>query len=93
MVKHARDSPEVNVFCAVYLTNVYGPFFFHENIVTRRVYRDIFSGCCLNYKKTVQTSFSSNMELRLIGVWRFEITWIEICLDAGLAAQQTRTWH
>jgi hypothetical protein len=35
----------------------------------------LMSGCCLNYKKTVQTSFSSKMELRVSG------TWIKICLD------------
>jgi hypothetical protein len=55
----------------------------------------LVSDCCLNYsyKMTVQTSFSSEMELRLTGTWKFEIAWNKICPDIGLATQQTRTWH
>jgi hypothetical protein len=94
MVEHVRDSPNGNVFCAVSHTKVYGPFFFHENTLTGRITSTCsVSGCCLNYKKTVQTSFSSEMELRLTGIWRSKITRIKICFDIGLATQQTRTWH
>jgi len=28
-----RDSPKVNVFCAISKTRVYGPFFFNESTV------------------------------------------------------------
>jgi hypothetical protein len=49
------------------------------------------SGCCLNYQKTVQCSYSSEIGLRLTGTWTFEITWIKICLDVGLASQQANT--
>jgi hypothetical protein len=34
VVEHVRDSPKVNVFCAVSRTQVYGPFFFAEATVT-----------------------------------------------------------
>jgi hypothetical protein len=82
MVEHVRGSPKVNVFCAVSGTKVCGLFFFRENTVTGRIYLD---------KKTVQTSFSFKLELRLTGIWSFEITWIKMCLDVGSAPQQTRT--
>ena len=31
-IKHERDSPKVNVFCAIPKNNVHGPFFFEENV-------------------------------------------------------------
>jgi len=33
-LEHERESPKVNVFCALSQTKVYGPFFFAENTVT-----------------------------------------------------------
>jgi hypothetical protein len=33
-VQHKRDSPKVNVFCAISSRKVYGPFFFLEKAVT-----------------------------------------------------------
>lgn len=36
-VEHERDSPKVNVFCAISKKTVYGPFFFEGN-VNRDVY-------------------------------------------------------
>ncbi|PNF17518.1 hypothetical protein B7P43_G16941, partial [Cryptotermes secundus] len=33
-IEHERDSPKVNVFCAVSQDKVYGPFFFEGNTVT-----------------------------------------------------------
>ncbi|PNF24991.1 hypothetical protein B7P43_G07957 [Cryptotermes secundus] len=33
-LEHVRDSPKVNVFSALSLTKVYGPFYFYENTVT-----------------------------------------------------------
>jgi hypothetical protein len=53
----------------------------------------VSSGFCLNYKKTVHTSFSSKMELRLTSTWRFKITWTRICLNVGFTAQQTKIRH
>jgi hypothetical protein len=32
VTEHERDSPKVNVFCAISRTRVFGPFFFAENI-------------------------------------------------------------
>lgn len=40
-VQHERDSPKLNVFCAVSSTKVYGPFFFNENTVTGISYLDM----------------------------------------------------
>ena len=37
-VEHKRDSPKVNVFCAVYSQKVYGPYFFAEEPVTGMTY-------------------------------------------------------
>ncbi|GBN63354.1 hypothetical protein AVEN_236727-1 [Araneus ventricosus] len=39
--EHEKDSPKVNVFCAVSSSNVFGPFFFAEKIITGFVYLDI----------------------------------------------------
>ena len=40
-IEYVRDSPTVNVFCAVSSRNVYGPFFFAEPGVTGINYLDI----------------------------------------------------
>jgi hypothetical protein len=41
-VQHERDSPKVNVFCAISSRKVYGPFFFLEETVTGILYLDMF---------------------------------------------------
>jgi hypothetical protein len=38
---HVRDSPKVNVFCALGKERVYGPFFFMEMTITGIVYLDM----------------------------------------------------
>ncbi|PNF28132.1 hypothetical protein B7P43_G07583 [Cryptotermes secundus] len=40
-VEHERDSPKVNVFCAVSQKKVYGPFFFEGKTVTGQTYLDM----------------------------------------------------
>ncbi|PNF40782.1 hypothetical protein B7P43_G16927 [Cryptotermes secundus] len=40
-IEHERDSPKVNVFCAVSQDKVYGPFFFEGNTVTGQTYLDM----------------------------------------------------
>ena len=40
-VQHERDSPKLNIFCAISKNKVYGPFFFHENTVTGTSYLDM----------------------------------------------------
>ena len=40
-VEHQRDSPKVNVFCAISTQKVYGPFFFAEETVTGMTYLDM----------------------------------------------------
>ncbi|PRD18420.1 UNVERIFIED_CONTAM: hypothetical protein NCL1_60637 [Trichonephila clavipes] len=41
ILEYERDSPKVNVFCAVSSSNVIGPFFFAEETVTGFIYLDI----------------------------------------------------
>jgi len=41
IVEHVRDSPKLNVFCAVSSVKVYGPFCFIEPIVTGISYPDM----------------------------------------------------
>lgn len=38
LLEHERDSPKVNVFCAVSKRGVYGPFFFEEATITGESY-------------------------------------------------------
>jgi hypothetical protein len=40
-VEHQRDSPKVNVFCAICSQKVYSPHFFAEETVTGMTYLDI----------------------------------------------------
>jgi hypothetical protein len=40
-VEHQRDSPKVNVFCAISSQKVYSPFFFAEETVTGKTYLDM----------------------------------------------------
>jgi hypothetical protein len=40
-VQHQRDSPKVNVFCAVSSQKLQGPFFFAEEPVTGMTYLDM----------------------------------------------------
>ncbi|GBM58749.1 hypothetical protein AVEN_183577-1 [Araneus ventricosus] len=41
IVKQERDSPKVNVFCAISKRKLYGPFFFIEQAVTGFAYLDM----------------------------------------------------
>lgn len=41
VIEHERDSPKLNVFCAISVTKVYGPFFFMEKTVTGITYLDM----------------------------------------------------
>ena len=38
---HLKDSPKVNVFCAISSQKVYGPFFFAEGTITGMTYLDV----------------------------------------------------
>lgn len=43
IVEHERDSPKLNVYCAVSKQKIYGPFFFQESTVTGTSYLDMVS--------------------------------------------------
>lgn len=45
--EHKRDSPKVNVFCAISNTKVYGDFFFVGNTVIGAFYLDLLENRCL----------------------------------------------
>lgn len=40
-LEHVRDSPKLNVFCALSKSKVYGPFFFQEKTINGIVYLDM----------------------------------------------------
>ena len=46
-IEHQRESPEVNVFCAVSCEKVHGPFFFTEATVTGDSYLDMLENWLL----------------------------------------------
>lgn len=37
-VEHERNSPKMNIVCAVSQDKIYGPFFFEENSITEQIY-------------------------------------------------------
>ena len=57
-----RDSPKVNVFCAVFTFKVYGPFFFSEQTVTGTAFLDTFTEWLLP-----QLNDSANFILQMDG--------------------------
>jgi hypothetical protein len=40
-MEHVRDGPKVNVWCGIMSDRIFGPFFFHENTITRAVFLDM----------------------------------------------------
>ena len=46
-IEHKRDSPKVNVFCAISKSHVHGPFFFEGN-VTNDVYLQMLQNWLMN---------------------------------------------
>jgi hypothetical protein len=50
-VEHERDSPKVNVWCALTRDRVIGPYFFAERTVTPHNYLDMLD--CLQYPKLI----------------------------------------
>jgi hypothetical protein len=54
-VGHQRDSPKVNVCCAISSQKVYGPFFFAEQIVTGITYLDMLQLWLLPQLQSIPT--------------------------------------
>jgi len=64
-IEYVRDSPKVNVFCAVSSCKVHRPFFFVEPTVTSIKYLDMLQlWLCHNYRKISWTSFFNKTEPR-----------------------------
>ena len=51
-IEHQRDSPKVNVFCAVSHEKVHGPFFFTEATVTGNSFLDMLENWLLSQQNT-----------------------------------------
>ena len=73
-VEHQRDSPDVNVFCAISSQIVYGPFFFTEETVTGMTYLDILQRGHCHSCKTYRRSYSSKTEVAPTSTVRFGST-------------------
>jgi hypothetical protein len=66
-VQNERDSPKVNIFCAILSQKVYGPFFFLEKTVTGILYLDMLSFVSsLSLRTNLKTSFGNKTVLPLI---------------------------
>ena len=50
MMEHVRDSPKVNVFCAVSSCKVYGPFFFAEPFGKRKIFMQRWNTSVIHLK-------------------------------------------
>jgi hypothetical protein len=74
-LEHERDSPKVNVFCAILKEKVSGPFFFVENTVTGNTYVDMLTLWLLPQLEDDSDDFIFNkMGRRLTSTWLFETT-------------------
>lgn len=56
-VQNIRNCPKVNVFCAVSMFKVYGPFFFCEKSVTGHVYLDMLENFLMPQLETDSVDF------------------------------------
>lgn len=56
-IQHERDSPKVNVFCAISKKSVYGPFFFAENTVQGPAYLDMLEAWLFPQLKEAMNGF------------------------------------
>lgn len=56
-VQQIRNSPKVNVFCAISRFKVYGPFFFCEKTVTGHVYLDMLENWLMPQLETDSADF------------------------------------
>ncbi|KAJ4434333.1 hypothetical protein ANN_22890 [Periplaneta americana] len=70
IIEHERDSPKVNVFCALSQRKLYGPFFFIEATVTGHSYLEQWLVPQLKLSMTI-SSFSK-MGLRHISTMQFD---------------------
>lgn len=82
-VEHVRDSPKVNVFCAISREAVYGPFFFAETTVNGMTYLDMLQlwlmpqllndfifqqdGCPAHFHNEVRRYLNTTLPRRWIG--------------------------
>ena len=62
VIEVARDSPKVNVFCAVSTFKVYGPFFFSEQTVTGAAFLDVLTEWLLPQLKEDSADFILRMD-------------------------------
>jgi hypothetical protein len=82
MVEQERDSPKVNVFCAISLQRLYGPFFFTETTVTGDTYLEMLR----NWLMPQLTEESEGFIFPI-----FTHTKMSFCQTAGLVEPDRRT--
>ncbi|GBN87611.1 hypothetical protein AVEN_135866-1 [Araneus ventricosus] len=82
-VELERDSPKVNVFCAISKTKLYGPFFFIEEAVTGPAYLDMLQ-LWLFPQLTPRLSSFNRTGLHLTGAQLTATFSTENCYIAGL---------
>jgi hypothetical protein len=66
-MEYVRDSPKVNVFCAVSSCKVYGPFFFAEPTVTGINYLDMLQLWLMPQLQHVQVVNPGNSWMLALG--------------------------
>jgi len=83
-LEHERDSPKVNVFCALWQTKVYGPFFFAENTVTGVMYLAMLQNWLLRQMSEDSEDFIFQQDgAPHIGTGMFDVFWMNLYLNDG----------
>jgi hypothetical protein len=87
-LEHERDSPKLNVFCAISHRKICGPFFFTEATVTGATYLDMLEQWLLPQleEDTVDFIFQHDSAPR-ITITTFGATSMTDCHNDGLAVQ------
>ena len=89
-IEHERDSPKVNVFCAISKKHVRGPFFFEEN-VTGDVYLQMLQNWMSLLQMNIKISFINRTVLRLTGSSLCKLISMTICQGDGSGVLLVKT--
>jgi hypothetical protein len=93
-LQHERDSPKVNVFCAITNRSVFGSFFFAETTVTGCTYLDMLSEWLLpQLEEEVPDLILQQDCAHHIGMDTYPITSTTIFHNVGLAVLDRMMCH
>jgi hypothetical protein len=82
---YERDSPKLNVFCAISWRKTYAPFLFVESTISGTLIWTCWRiGFSLTYRKTWTNTFSNKMALYLISIAKSTVTSVTSFHSAGL---------